>query len=147
MSKIQKGFSLVEVLLVLTIIAVISVISIPWLQKTIGTNAKEDVYSSLATVSAMQASYFAKHNRYGSLDELHAEFGDSLGTLKDSKILRDDFILMLSKVNQSDIDLEFSYQILATKKIENSSTPCVLLLESTGAITEVFGDNCFADKH
>ena len=36
MSNKQKGFSLIELLLVLVILGIITVISIPWLQKAIG---------------------------------------------------------------------------------------------------------------
>lgn len=146
MSNYQKGFSLIEILLVVTIIGIITVISIPWLQKAIGADENSSAFTNLKAISSLQIGYFAKHDRYGRLDELHKDAGDNLGTLTGSEIQMGLLKLTMNPLSSSDDALKSSYQIIATKVDPNGGDPCVLTLDASSVITEVFGVNCLADE-
>ena len=70
MQKNEKGFSLVELLLVVVIIGLIASMAIPYLQKAVGRAENGNAYASLKTLTKAQLDYFATNGRYARLDEL-----------------------------------------------------------------------------
>jgi prepilin-type N-terminal cleavage/methylation domain-containing protein len=142
----EKGFSLLELLLVVTILGIITVIAVPWLQKAIGAAENGNAFASLKTVSSTQIDYYSKRNRFARLDELNAETNGSLGTINGSTLKRGVFTLTMNPINPDDAELRDDFQIIATKGATLSDTPCVLSLEASGAITEIFGTNCIDNE-
>lgn len=142
MSKQQQGFSLIELLLVVTIITIISVISIPFLQKAVGASRNRSAMTTLKAISTIQISYFAKRNRFARLDEVNTESNNTLGTINGTNLERGYFTLTMSPINPTDSDLSGDYQVIATKSADGSNTPCVMALDSSGVISELFGTNC-----
>ncbi len=138
----QKGFSLIELILVATILGIISVIAIPYLQKAVGASRNANAYSSLKTISSLQVGYFSRNNRFARLDELNTDARNSLGTINGTNLLRGQFTLTMSPVSPTDAELRTNYEIIAAKPAGYDGTPCVLSINSTGVITELFGTNC-----
>ncbi len=116
MIKDGEGFSLIELLLVVTIVGIIAVIAIPFLIKAVGASENSNAFASLKTVSTAQVGYFSKSNRFARLDELNTDVGNSLGRVDGSNLIRGIFTLTMSPVTPTDIELQNDYQIIATKR-------------------------------
>jgi prepilin-type N-terminal cleavage/methylation domain-containing protein len=66
----QRGFSLIELLIVVAIIAIIASIAIPYLEQARQATKSASAVNSMRTINSAQASYRASNGRYGSLAEL-----------------------------------------------------------------------------
>ena len=69
----QKGFSLIELLIVVTIISIIAAIAVPYLEQARQATKSASAVTSLRTINSAQASYRATNGRYGTLAELGTE--------------------------------------------------------------------------
>ncbi|HWT01668.1 MAG TPA: prepilin-type N-terminal cleavage/methylation domain-containing protein [Pyrinomonadaceae bacterium] len=66
----QKGFSLIELLIVVAIIGVIAAIAVPYLEQARQATKSASAVTSLRTINSAQASYRSTNGRYGTLAEL-----------------------------------------------------------------------------
>jgi prepilin-type N-terminal cleavage/methylation domain-containing protein len=74
----QKGFTMIELLIVLGIIAILTAILVPNLLKSRKGANEKAVMSTMKSVSGAQAIYYMESNgRFGTLDQLEA--GNYLG--------------------------------------------------------------------
>jgi len=68
--KGQKGFSLVELLVVVIIIGIIAAIAIPSLLSTLGAANEKAAVGTLRTIHSSETTYLSRNNEYGTLAEL-----------------------------------------------------------------------------
>lgn len=66
----RRGFSLIELLIVIAVIGVIATIAIPILMETRRNSLDEKARQCLRSVLSAQAAFFASEGRYGDLDEM-----------------------------------------------------------------------------
>ena len=141
MSNSQKGFSLIELLLVVVIIGIISSIAIPNLLRATSVARNAGAYSMMRNLSTLQMNYFTVNNRYARLDEINAYQGSSLGELSGTSLIRGKFTFEMSPdPSPTDSDLKDGFEIKATKITAPGESPYVLFVNQTGVIIEdVFG--------
>lgn len=66
----QKGFSLIELLIVVAIISIITAIAMPYLEQARQATRSASAVASMRTINSAQSSYRATNGRYGTLPEL-----------------------------------------------------------------------------
>jgi type IV pilus assembly protein PilA len=73
MRKHRKGFTLVELMIVLAIIAIVAAFAIPNLMKSRMSANEAAAIGTLRALTSAQATYMNRYNVYGSLSDLHTE--------------------------------------------------------------------------
>ena len=71
--KTERGFSLIEILLVVAVLGIITAAAIPGLRKAKQTAETASAVSSMRTITTAQILYFRKADTYGTLAELAPE--------------------------------------------------------------------------
>ncbi|RRJ82281.1 type IV pilin protein [Aestuariirhabdus litorea] len=62
----QKGFSLIELMIVVAIVAVIAAIAIPNYQESVRKSNRSDGKAALANAATLQERFFTRNNRYSN---------------------------------------------------------------------------------
>lgn len=138
MEKNQKGFSLIELLLVAVIIMVLSSIAVPYLMSAVGAAENRSVFASLKTFSSSQVNYYTANGRYARLDELNAAENNRLGTTVGSDIQRGIYTFTMSPASPTDAQLRENFTVVASKASNYHSAPYVISLDASGQITQIF---------
>lgn len=137
----QKGFSLVELLIVVVIVGLIASIAIPYLTKALHASQNNNIYASLKSAAATQVNFFTHNNRFARLDELNNEMGGVLGTQDNDDLVRGQFTISMSpNSNPTDAELREGYTIIATRQISGSDLPYLATIDQSGTVT----DNLFS---
>ena len=66
MGKIDKGFTLIELIIVVAIIAVLSAIAVPAYQSYVQDSRRSDAYVALTAAAAEQERFYIYDNRYST---------------------------------------------------------------------------------
>jgi prepilin-type N-terminal cleavage/methylation domain-containing protein len=131
----QSGFSLIELLLVVTIIGVISAIGVPSLQKGIKAADNGSTFATLRTIATTQVGFYSNNGRFARLSELTNTL-KSLGTPSGNTYIRGRFTLEMSPQTPTDAELKIGYTITATGP-SDGGTPYVFKVSQTGEIVQI----------
>jgi prepilin-type N-terminal cleavage/methylation domain-containing protein len=63
----RKGFSLIELMIVVAIIAFLSMIAIPSFSRFLAKAKRAEAYTNLAAIYAAQKAYWAEHGKYSDV--------------------------------------------------------------------------------
>jgi prepilin-type N-terminal cleavage/methylation domain-containing protein len=66
----QRGFSLIELLIVVAIIGIIAAIAVPYLEQAKQASKSASAVSSIRTINSSEAAYHASTGEYGTLTQL-----------------------------------------------------------------------------
>jgi prepilin-type N-terminal cleavage/methylation domain-containing protein len=136
--KNQNGFSLIELLLVVTIIGLIAAIGVPNFQKGIRAADNGTMLGTMRAMASSQVGFYSQNGRFARLGELNALHADTLGTPDGGTgLVRGGFILEMSPVTPTDDELKVQYTIIATGSNGTASVPYVFRLNQTGIIEQV----------
>ena len=133
----QKGFSLVELVLVVVIIGIIAAIAVPSLSKAIAAAENGSAVATLKTIALVQTSLMAEKNRYGRLDEVNTFQNGKLGTVGGYTLLRGKYTYEMIPSNPSDAQLKTAFKVKATRTVDASQLPFVLENDQLGNLVQI----------
>ena len=136
-SKNQKGFSLIELLIVVTIVGIIGSIALPYLKKAVYAAENSSVLATTRIMSQAQTAFYTQKLRYARLDELNTFQDNVFGRTTGNTILRRNFTYSMSPGNPTDTELKENFTILASKTTDISDVPYVLTLSADGEIIQI----------
>jgi prepilin-type N-terminal cleavage/methylation domain-containing protein len=132
----QSGFSLVELLLVVTIIGIIAALGVPSLQKGIRAADNGAAYAQMRVISSVQMSFYSQHGRFARLDELNSLSSGSLGDPSGAGLKKGRFVYEMSPLTPTDAELKETYTVFASGVNGVSDTPYVFKVTQSGEITQ-----------
>lgn len=112
----EKGFSLIELLIVVVIIGIVTALAIPAFQRGKIAAENRSVHSTMKTMSSSQAMFFSQNQRFARLDELNRLNQNGLGAVTGNQMFRNGFTFeMTPDPNPTDSDLKQGYTITARR--------------------------------
>jgi prepilin-type N-terminal cleavage/methylation domain-containing protein len=134
----QKGFSLIELLLVVVIIGVIAAIAIPGYQKSIRASENGVTFGVLRTVGSTQVAFYSQNSRFGRLDEVNNMIGGGLGSsLGGNQFVRNNFTYVMAPSIPTDAELHDGYTITATRNFTGDTNIYEYEITQTGEIRQI----------
>ena len=132
----KNGFSLIELLVVVTIVGIVAVLAVPMYKRAIVASENTSAYTTARVMVQVQTSFYSHKSRYARLDELNEGFSNNLGTLADNSILKGNYIFTMSPEIPTDGELKENFTIVATRTIDNLDLPYVISVDASGEIVQ-----------
>ncbi len=133
----QSGFSLIELLLVVTIIGIIAALGVPSLQRGIRAADNGAAFAQMRVLSSAQVSFFSQNSRFARLSELNTIQANGFGTTSGSSLSKGRFVYEMSPLTPTDIELRDGYTIVASGTIGVDGIPYVFRVNQTGEIVQI----------
>jgi prepilin-type N-terminal cleavage/methylation domain-containing protein len=113
----EKGFSLIELLIVVVVIGIIAAVAIPAVKKALVAGEIGNAYATMHTIGTVQTSFYSQNGRYGRLNEINNLHGGSLGTASGTDLLRGKFVIAMTPATPTNDELKSGFTITATRNI------------------------------
>lgn len=128
----EKGFSLIELLIVMVVIGIIAAVALPAVKKALVAGEIGNAYATLRTIGTVQTGYYSQNGRYGRLNELNNMHGGSLGTPSGTDLLRGKFVIAMTPPTPTDDELKGGFTITATRNIASEGQIFVYEVTQSG---------------
>jgi type IV pilus assembly protein PilE len=142
----QRGFTLLELMIVVVIIAILAAIALPSYTKYVQRTRRSDGQSALLNAQQAEEKFFFRCNRYGSMQEIYGNgaltctAAAAVGTPVDSP--QKYYAISLASVAAATDPP--AYQLLATPQGIQANDPCGVLKVNYLGTRDAVGDPSFA---
>ncbi len=136
MLKREKGFSLIELLVVIAVIGIIAVLAVPSLQKAMVAAENGSTFSTMRTISSTQMGFYTTNSRFGRLSEVNNLLSATLGAASGNQLTRGKYTLAMTPPAPSDFELKDGYIITATRSVPSEGITYQFKLTQSGEITQ-----------
>jgi prepilin-type N-terminal cleavage/methylation domain-containing protein len=133
----QRGFSMVELMIVCVVIGIVAVLAVPYLQKALHAAENGNTFATLRTVSSTQLGYFHTNARFGRLTEINNLMANALGTPSGNELHRGRFVLAMVPAVPTDPELRTGYTITATRNVTGEGVVYVYELTQSGEVRQI----------
>ena len=133
----ERGFSLIELLIVVAIVGLIASIAIPFLQKGIRAAENGNTFATMRTIASTQMNFFSQNNRFGRLIEINNILSNAIGTPSGNDVIRGKFTLSMTPGAPTDVELRNGYTITATRNVTGEGVMYVYELTQAGEIRQI----------
>jgi prepilin-type N-terminal cleavage/methylation domain-containing protein len=113
----QKGFSLVELLLVVVVVGVIAAVAVPAYQKGMWAAENGSAFSALRTINQTQVQFYSQNSRFGTLPEMQSLLNNSLGVTTGDRVVKGRYVFEMVPTTATPDDLRTGYTISAVRNV------------------------------
>ena len=133
----ERGFSLIELLIVVVIVGIIASVGIPHLQKGIRAAENGNMVATMRTISEQEVSFYSQNSRFGRLSEINTALSGSLGTMSGNELDRGKFALTMTPADPTNVELKQAYTITATRNVASEGVIYVYEVTQSGEIRQI----------
>lgn len=137
-NKSERGFSLIELLIVVVVIGIIASVAVPHLQKAIRGAQIGTTLATMRTISSGEISFFTQNSRFARLNEINP--GNSMGTQSGNDIIRSKFVISMTPAVPTDAELQNGYTIIATRDVPSEGVVYAYEMTQSGRIRQILPD-------
>lgn len=142
LSKMQRGFTLIELMIVVAVIALLAAIALPSYNQYVQRTRRSDAQSALMNAQQAEEKFFFRCNRYGSLTEVYGTAAPNCGqppaTGASIPSPQTFYNIALSRITAVD------YQLTAAPAGVQANDPCGTLSITNAGVKDASGDPAFA---
>ena len=135
--KTERGFSLIELLIVVVVVGIIAALAVPALQKGIRAAENGNTYATMRTIGSTQVNYFSQNNRFGRLTEINNLLSSSIGTPSGNELTRGKWVFSMTPSAPTDGELRNGYTVTATRNVSGEGITYVYEITQAGDIRQV----------
>lgn len=136
-SKNEKGFSLIELMIVVVVVGIVAALAVPALQKGIRAAENGNTFATMRTIASTQMNYYSQNSRFGRITEINNLLSSSIGTNSGNDVNRGKFVISMTPATPTDAELRAGYTITATRDVTGEGVKYVYELTQAGEIRQI----------
>jgi len=133
----QNGFSLIELLIVVTVVGIIAALAVPMLQKGIRASENGNTFASMRTIASTQVGFYSQNGRFARITEINNLLSGAIGTPSGTDVIRNKFTLSMVPASPTDTQLRDGYTITATRNMAGEGVVYQYQLTQAGEIQQI----------